>query len=177
MLKSHNGLRSLEEEIEGIKSFLPRVSVDIDTGKIIWRSHKKSSLVGTEPGGPFMGYHRMKIDGKNYLRHRVVFYVAKGYLPSVVDHRYGSDKGDGIDNLREATQSNNCMNRKRRSAGTSKYKGVCFKRGKWIAQISVDGKVKHIGSYSEEVEAAKAYDAEAIKHFGDFKLLNFETIS
>lgn len=41
---------------------------------------------------------------------------------------------------------------------TSKYKGVCFykKTNKWKAQISINGKRKHLGYYPTELEAHKA---------------------
>ena len=39
--------------------------------------------------------------------------------------------------------------------------------GKWKAGIRLDGKTKHLGRFDDEGEAARAYDAEARKHFTD----------
>ncbi|WKC55373.1 hypothetical protein [Klebsiella phage P61_1] len=174
---SHNGLRTIEEEQRGIDEFLKTVSVDVHTGKIIRTSHKRSDLIGKEVGSKIKGgYTRVYFKSKGYLRHRIIYYVATGKLPDVIDHKNGVEAGDGIDNLREANQSRNSQNRKRRKEGTSIFKGVCVRNQptgiRYIAQIMVDGKVKHIGSYSDELEAAKAYDQEAIKHFGEFAKLN-----
>lgn len=174
---SHNGLRTIEEEKRGIDALLENVAVNVQTGKIVWVKHKKSTLVGTEPGTKMKeGYTRLKVDGKNYLRHRIIYYVATGKLPDVIDHKNGVEAGDGIDNLREADQSRNCQNRTKRKVATSRFKGVCVRNQptgiRYIAQIKIDGKVKHIGSYRDEFDAARAYDREAIKHFGRFAKLN-----
>lgn len=174
---SHNGLRTIEEEQKGIDEFLKTVSVDIQTGTIIRTSHKRSDLIGKEVGSKIKGgYTRVYFKSKGYLRHRIIYYVATGKLPDVIDHKNGVDAGDGIDNLREADQSRNCQNRTKRRVATSRFKGVCVRDQptgiRYIAQIKIDGKVKHIGSYRDEYEAAKAYDREAIKHFGKFAKLN-----
>ena len=174
---SHNGLRTIEEEQKGIDEFLKTVSVDIQTGTIIRTSHKRSDLIGKEVGSKIKGgYTRVYFKSKGYLRHRIIYYVATGKLPAVIDHKNGVEAGDGIDNLREADQSRNCQNRTKRRVATSRFKGVCVRDQptgiRYIAQIKIDGKVKHIGSYRDEYEAAKAYDREAIKHFGKFAKLN-----
>ncbi|MFC4221968.1 homing endonuclease [Escherichia phage UPEC03] len=174
---SHNGLRTIEEEQKGIDEFLKTVSVDIQTGTIIRTSHKRSDLIGKEVGSKIKGgYTRVYFKSKGYLRHRIIYYVATGKLPDVIDHKNGVEAGDGIDNLREADQSRNCQNRTKRRVATSRFKGVCVRDQptgiRYIAQIKIDGKVKHIGSYRDEYEAAKAYDREAIKHFGKFAKLN-----
>lgn len=174
---SHNGLRTIEEEQKGIDEFLKTVSVDIQTGTIIRTSHKRSDLIGKEVGSKIKGgYTRVYFKNKGYLRHRIIYYVATGKLPDVIDHKNGVEAGDGIDNLREADQSRNCQNRTKRRVATSRFKGVCVRDQptgiRYIAQIKIDGKVKHIGSYRDEYEAAKAYDREAIKHFGKFAKLN-----
>ena len=64
--------------------------------------------------------------------------------------------------------------RKKAANKSSKYRGVSwFKRDKkWCAQIQVDGKKKHIGSYPDEITAARAYDAFVIAEKLN-KLLNF----
>jgi len=42
---------------------------------------------------------------------------------------------------------------------TSKFKGVCWKKTnkKWISQINIKGKRKHLGSFNSAEEAAEAY--------------------
>lgn len=54
------------------------------------------------------------------------------------------------------------------------YKGVSYvkKRDKWKSQITADYKVYFLGEFLTEVEAALAYNAAAIKHFGEFAYLN-----
>jgi len=66
------------------------------------------------------------------------------------------------------------MNR-RKQQGTSTYKGVNWHRQhqKWQAQIAKDKKNYHLGYFTSELEAAKAYDAKAKEFFGEFAHLNF----
>ena len=107
--------------------------------------------------------------------HRQIVKPRKGRL---VDHI----NQDGLDNrtanLREATSEQNMANRaKTRTARTSKYKGVCLRKGiakrKWRARINVSGKEIHLGSFATEIEAAKAYDRAAAKHHAQFAYPNF----
>ena len=86
--------------------------------------------------------------------------------------------GDGLDNrrmnLRSCIHSENTHNQKCHRDGTSKFKGVSFwkRAGKWIAQISSGGKKFYLGSFDDEVVAAKAYDAKACELFGRFAKIN-----
>lgn len=50
--------------------------------------------------------------------------------------------------------------------GSSNFDGVYFKSAnkKWCASVRINGKQKHIGIYSSELEAAKARDAFVIKN-------------
>ncbi len=47
---------------------------------------------------------------------------------------------------------------------SSKYRGVhrnkACKSKPWIANINIDGKKTHLGSYATEEEAARAHDAD-----------------
>lgn len=85
----------------------------------------------------------------------------------VIDHI----NHDGLDNrranIRVVTHQQNMWN-SRAVGGTSKFKGVHISRKRWIA-TAARGKV---GSYSSEIEAALAYDAAAIAHFGEFAATN-----
>jgi hypothetical protein len=93
-----------------------------------------------------------------------------------VDHR----NRDGLDNqranLRVATQSQNAANQGPR-VGTSSYKGVSWttRNQKWCAQIGTGlrGRVRFLGYFAAEEDAARAYDAAAREVYGPFARLNF----
>ena len=59
--------------------------------------------------------------------------------------------------------------------GSSQYKGISWieRLKKWRAQIRINKKREHIGVFSDEVEAAKAYDVYALKYHKEFAVLNF----
>jgi hypothetical protein len=86
---------------------------------------------------------------------------------------------DGLDNqrpnLRPATQGQNMGNARPQAGRTSQYKGVGWNRQcqKWQARIKVNYKGRHLGLFAAEEDAARAYDAAAVKEFGEFACLNF----
>lgn len=105
--------------------------------------------------------------------HREIMNFPKGLL---VDHRNNNTLDNRRANLRIATSSQNMVNRRRdKSKNSSQFRGVRFRkeRGRWSAQITVNGKTFWLGSYDNEIEAAKAYDTAAKKHHGEFARLNF----
>ena len=63
---------------------------------------------------------------------------------------------------------------KKKRVATSRFRGVYWDKThqKWVAQIYIDGKSKHIGFYDDETEAARAYDATVRAHSLD-RPLNF----
>lgn len=85
---------------------------------------------------------------------------------------------DGLDNrkqnLRNCTTLQNSRNQRSRKYTTSKYKGVCFNknRKKWNVKIQIDGSSKHLGYFTDEIDAARAYDEAAKKYYGEFACLN-----
>jgi hypothetical protein len=93
----------------------------------------------------------------------------------VVDHIDGDPLNNCKANLRIATNTENCRNSRKRSPGTSKYKGVSWHAQckKWTANISPNRRQIHLGLFSTEELAAYAYDKAALKHFGNFACLNF----
>lgn len=115
--------------------------------------------------------HERDQDGKKRLvaLHRFLLCAPPG---TFVDHI----NGDGLDNrkanLRFATHSQNHQNRRRRGKGRSRYKCVSFQGSTWRAYIFVNKRLLNLGRFHAEEEAARAYDAAAREHFGEFACTN-----
>ncbi len=78
------------------------------------------------------------------------------------------------ENLIKSTHSSCTIRRRGARNSSSKYKGVSrSKRNpKWLANIRVNGKSMYLGSFGNEIEAAKAYNIAAKKYFGELAYLN-----
>jgi hypothetical protein len=109
---------------------------------------------------------------KKIYMHRFIMDAPAGKL---VDHSNNKTLDNRRSNLRIASYSENNSNRAKKKNTSSQYIGVHLNKssGRWIAQIRIDGKGTHLGSFDSEIDAAKAYDEAAIKHRGVFARLNF----
>ena len=101
--------------------------------------------------------------------HRMIMRARKGY---VVDHIDGNGLNNRRCNLRVCTRRQNVANMGPRG-GASEFVGVFRQKKKWGAQIVCRGKKYTLGSYDDEVEAAKARDRKAYELHGEFAYLNF----
>lgn len=105
--------------------------------------------------------------------HRLILGLRPG--ESGPDHANGDGWDNRRINLRLATSQQNSHNRRPKQGCSSQYKGVAWhrKNAKWVVRIYCDGKKYFLGYYTDEVEAARAYDEAACEHFGEFAYLNF----
>lgn len=103
-------------------------------------------------------------------------YLHRLLLPDAkeIDHRDGNGLNNRRANLRAATSSQNKANKVKRGNTSSVFKGVSWhKRGKkWQTQIKSNGKNIHLGYFVSELDAARAYNKAALKHFKEFARLN-----
>ena len=107
--------------------------------------------------------------------HREIMKPPKGRL---IDHKNNIPSDNRKSNLRTATQAQNLRHRRKiRRKTSSRYIGVYYRsnRKRWAVQIDYRGKTRWVGSFTDEVEAAKARDKAALKYHGDFAILNFPT--
>jgi len=115
-----------------------------------------------------------KIEGqKLLLMHRLILNAQKG---QEIDHRNTKGYDNQRCNLRFCTHTQNVRNKRLSSKGSSRFKGVDWRkdRGKWRANIKAARKPIFLGHFSREIDAAKAYDRKAKELFGDFARLNFK---
>lgn len=122
--------------------------------------------------------HGVALSGKQttICMHRVIMDTPSELVADHIDH---NGLNNLEENLRNCTRAENLKNR--RAHGKSKYLGVyfmvCKVKGKiytYIASdITVGGKIIHLGHFPTEELAALVYDVAAKKHHGEFANLNF----
>mgnify|MGYP000739870310 CR=1 FL=1 len=147
------------------------------TGDFRWKISRGGVRVGSIAGCQTpRGYRQIGISGAYHLSHRLAWKIMTGSDPvEQIDH-INNDRADNrFANLRAATASQQRMNQT--GFGSSKFLGVNWHRAaqKWQASIKVDSKARHLGYFVCELEAARAYDAAAEKHHGEFANLNSRT--
>ena len=111
--------------------------------------------------------HGYVCSGKDKLLHRILMNAPDDME---VDHINGDKLDNRKSNLRLCTNQQNNMNVGKKKNNTSGFKGVCFhkKRQKFQAQISIDGKKKHLGYFEKAKDAYKVYCKACVKHHGEF---------
>jgi hypothetical protein len=102
------------------------------------------------------GYNQVGINGKMTKRHRIICYTFKNLDINNeklhIDHIDGNKINNNINNLRIVNNQQNCFNR-------TSAKGFYWNKqnNKWCAQIGLNGKLIHLGLYTNEQDARKAY--------------------
>tara|TARA_R100000951_G_scaffold90032_1_gene78150 strand:- start:4650 stop:5132 length:483 start_codon:yes stop_codon:yes gene_type:complete len=121
-----------------------------ETGDLVRKSN--GNLINVNSNG----YRVVWISGVLYKAHRICWKLYHGGCPSdQIDHING-DRGDNrIENLRVVTHQENCKNQKQHSDSTSGVTGVSWKNRdrRWVAQIRVEGKNKHLGYFTDKIDA------------------------
>jgi len=115
-------------------------------------------------------YNRISIGKKAYAFHRMIFLYHHGYLPKIIDHIDNDRTNNRIENLREATQQQNCINRVRHCNNKSGYKNVYWQKncGKWNVSVSINGKRQHFGMFNNLELAALVAEEVRNKYHGQF---------
>jgi len=143
-----------------------------------WKHTRCSKAIKGKPAGRVNegGYYRVTYDWDDYLCHGIVWEMHNSRIPDGydVDHR-DRTKSNVISNLRLATRSQNLTNSKLSSGNKSGFRGVFFDKQnkKWFAYIRVNKKMINLGRYETKEEAAFVRDCYAVKHHGEFAVLNF----
>jgi hypothetical protein len=104
---------------------------------------------------------------KSFKIHRLITNAPRGM---VVDHINHNPLDNRLENLRVCTNQENMRNRGLVSNNTSGYTGVCWVKAscKWIARITVSGKLMTLGTYSDINDAIAVRKAAVEKYFGEY---------
>lgn len=138
------------------------------TGIFTWLTSTRRRSLGKVAGcQDSYGYVVIRINRSNHKAHRLAWLYLHGEWPEgQIDHINGVKSDNRIANLRCVTpleNSHNLFSAPRHSK--TGLLGVSSKRGKWRAQIRVDGGKVHIGTFETPEEAHAAYlEAKRIHH-------------
>jgi hypothetical protein len=129
-----------------------------------WHAHETSH--------GFYAHHSVRLETGEYrtiAMHRMVMGLEFGDNRQV-DHINHNGLDNRRSNLRVCTLEQNIRNqRKKRRKATSSFKGVSLhKPGRWRAVIRANGRQVHLGLFNSEHDAAAAYNAAAVRYFGEF---------
>lgn len=112
---------------------------------------------GNETGTPSKhGYLKVCLNGKTLLAHHIVWCLCTGdWSTTELDHIDGVPQNNRIENLRQATDSQQAINRGKPKNNTSGFKGVYWHQpaNRWYAQITKEGKTKHLGFFDNPEQA------------------------
>jgi hypothetical protein len=154
---------------------LPRGNVaeidafDLDLANFNWYS-QKDYVIRKDKDRKYVHMHKIILErkiGRSLASHEEV------------DHINGNRSDNTRNNLRISNRSQNCANIAKiaKEGGRSSiYKGVSFSKAhnRYRARITYMGDTIHIGYFEREIDAAKAYDRQAIIYFGEYSNLNFK---
>jgi len=117
------------------------------------------------------GYAARMEKGKRIYMHREIMQPPDDM---VVDHMDHNRLNNCRSNLRVCTDDENRRNRGKRVGGASRFKGVYRSwRGRtWYARFGFKGEYFHLGTFNEEIEAARAYDYRAVECGGKYAWVN-----
>lgn len=165
---------------------LRALSYDPESGIFRWKIKRNSYGGGVRPGdragavrcNKESSWREIGINGVRYKEHRLAWLYSNEAWPSEeIDHINRNPLDNRLDNLREATRSQNQANalRPQRCRPKSGYKGVYRgKSGRWFSHVSVDGILIRLGRFDSPAEAHETYKAKIRELRGDFAVLSYD---
>lgn len=151
--------------------WLPRKPEDFNTRTrpkegmcLSWNKRYANTEAFTAVGNH--GYHTGAIRNKNFLAHRVIFFIVEGRWPDgFVDHVNGCRTDNRWINLRDVDCAESAKNVSMRSDNTTGCVGVYkVPSGRWLARVKSDGVFDFLGTFDTFEEACIARKQGEIKH-------------
>lgn len=154
-----------------------------ETGELRWRvspgkhTHIEPGDVAgciTRDGRTF--YRHISIKNVAYKAHMIVWAMMHGEWPDRdIDHEDHNGLNNAPANLRLAVNGQNPANAQlSEKKMTSRFKGVHWSKAdrKWRARVMYNAHRIYLGDFTDELLAARTYDAALILAFGEFAFTN-----
>jgi hypothetical protein len=145
--------------------------------KYSWHKNSFGYIVRCEYVGRTLSKNKkVTILTKSFFMSREIMSAPSGMQ---VDHIDGNKTNNTKQNLRNVTQHQNLMNKGIYKNNKTGYKGVTIDKNAKLsnrpyrATIKANGKKISLGYYATPEEAARVYDEQAKKYFGEFARTNF----
>jgi hypothetical protein len=156
-MSNHTPKKPSQEWLDHIKN---RYTYDREKGQVFNNKKGKPPVALNAHG--YLRY-TICLNGKQRFalaHHLVWFFEYEEWPTSSLDHIDGNKVNNHHTNLRQATSRENTQFYSRSRKTASKYVGVDWvpRCKPWRARIRIEGKLKHLGIYECEIEAARAYD-------------------
>lgn len=152
----------------GVLLWRERPVSDFDDGKYPaervakrWNSKHSGRVAGNITP---KGYRCVRVLGKLYMDHRLIWLYVHGDWPDEIGHEHGVEAGNRVENLKDVSHSENMKNIKLRKSSTSDITGVFYFWNKWRARIYANGKTVWLGSFCNKSDAAAARKAAERKY-------------
>jgi hypothetical protein len=151
-------MEEIWKEVKGFEDY--KVS---NLGRVMSLKYGRDTIRKLSPdGGGYLNCN-LSIKGKQktFHTHKLVAMAFLKHKPCghnlVIDHINHDRQDNNVENLRITTNRGNCSNRK--DKGSSQYVGVTWsnKSKKWTSHININGKLKYLGLFTNELEASNAY--------------------
>lgn len=158
-----------------------QVTYNPETGIITWNCREELTSHDKMFNSRFAGHECGTIDNHGYRvisfkhegnshnikAHRLAWLITYGYIAEThIDHVNRNRKDNRIDNLRDVHPSANQRNMSMMRTNKSGITGVHWNKqiNKWIAQAGLNGRTRHVGTFSCINEAAAAVKSFRAKH-------------
>ncbi len=163
-MTSKNNIQITQERLKELVSYVAT------TGEFTWLVSRSHGIKGGKAGSKMKsGYMALQVDGVRYFSHRLAWFYVHGVDPDFeIDHINGSRSDNRLCNLRIATRSENMTNLRaaKKDNVSSGLLGAYRnkKTSKWVSQIRVLGKIKHLGCFLTAEAAHDAYLSAKREH-------------
>lgn len=137
-----------------------------------WKSKRPGAVKRGDPAGYVepRGYTQVTINYVQYMAHRVVWLLKTGKWPDdEIDHKDHNPANNVFGNLRGANRAQNSRHQKIPKNNTSGCRCVYeTSSGKWRVRISIGGKLRNFGIFSDKNQAMAVADKAYKNVTGEF---------